>query len=273
MKRNNILTYLLFALTAFFPVLYLGYSLFLKGYMILFESLTLWADVLNVLLIGICTAMLICKDKRLGKIATAMLILSVFLLPIDRYLMARILNKSYIIPGTWETVLYLVAAIVMIVTACFYIKNEGLKILVALAFSIIFVFSGFFPLVSYVFSYQNPRDIADIPAPDGIHHVRVVEYADDDNVNWLYKAVYSYNSAESFSIGSIEFVKDWKFIEHYRNEDGWKVFKDGVWIEQHDTSFDENTDITFNDNGTITLKDKTYTYDGKEVTEPPEPPL
>ena len=240
MKRNNILTYLLFALTAFFPVLYLGYSLFLKGYMILFESLTLWADVLNVLLIGICTAMLICKDKRLGKIATAMLILSVFLLPIDRYLMARILNKSYIIPGTWETVLYLVAAIVMIVTACFYIKNEGLKILVALAFSIIFVFSSFFP------------------APDGIHHVRVVEYADDDNVNWLYKAVYSYNSAESFSIGSIEFVKDWKFIEHYRNEDGWKVFKDGVWIEQHDTSFDENTDITFNDNATITIKGRTY---------------
>ena len=273
MKRNNILTYLLFALTAFFPVLYLGYSLFLKGYTILFKSLTLWADVLNVLLIGICTAMLIFKDKRIGKVATAMLILSVFLLPIDRYLMARILNKSYIIPGKWETALYLVAAIVMIVTACFYIKNEGLKILVALAFSIIFVFSGFFPLVSYVFSYQNPRKIADIPAPDGIHHVRVVEYADDDNVNWLYKAVYSYNSAESFSIGSIEFMKDWKFIEHYRNEDGWKVLKDGVWIEQHDTSFDENTDITFNDNSTITIKDKTYTYDGKEVTEPPEPPL
>lgn len=258
MKRNNILTYILFALTAFFPVLYLGYSLFLKGYTILFKSLTLWADVLNVLLIGICTAMLIFKDKRIGKVATAMLILSVFLLPIDRYLMARILNESYIIPGTWETVLYLVAAIVMIVTACFYIKNEGLKILVALAFSIIFVFSGFFPLVSYVFSYQNPRDIADIPAPNGIHHVRVIEYADDDNVNWLYKAVYSYNSAESFSIGSIEFMKDWKFIEHYRNEDGWKVLKDGVWIEQHDTSFDENTDITFNDNSTITIKGRTY---------------
>ena len=101
----------------------------------------------------------------------------------------------------------------------------------------------------------------------------MVEYADDDDVNWLYKAVYSYNSAESFSIGSIEFVKDWKFIEHYRNEDGRKVLKDGVWIEQHDTSLDENTDIMFNDNGTITVKDKTYTYNGERVTEPSEPPL
>lgn len=258
MKRNNILTNLLFALTAFFPVLYLGYSLFLKGYTILFESLTLWADVLNVLLIGICTAMLIFKDKRLGKVATAMLILSVFLLPIDRYLMARVLNEAYIIVGIWEIASYLVSAIVMIITVCFYIKNEGLRILVVLAFGIIFAFSGFHNFMVFMFSYGKPSNIADIPAPDGIHHVRVVEYADDDNVNWLYKAVYSYNSAESFSIGSIEFVKDWKFIEHYRNEDGWKVLKDGVWIEQHDTSFDENTDFTFNDNSTITIKGRTY---------------
>ena len=120
----------------------------------------------------------------------------------------------------------------------------------ALAFSIIFVFSGFFPLVSYVFSYQNPRKIADIPAPDGIHHVRVIEYADDDNVNWLYKAVYSYNSAESFSISSIEFVKSWKFIEDYPEEKDLHNWETG--------SLDENTDITFNDNGTITIKGRTY---------------
>lgn len=253
MKRNNILTYLLFALTAFFPVLYLGYSLFLKGYTILFKSLTLWADVLNVLLIGICTAMLIFKDKRSGKVATAMLILSVFLLPIDRYLMARILNKSYIIPGTWETVLYLVAAIVMIVTACFYIKNEGLKILVALAFSIIFAFSGFHNFMVFMFSYGKPSNIADIPAPDGIHHVRVIEYAHYkhyENDSWLYKAVYSYNSAESFSIGPIEFVKDWKFIEDYPEEKDLHNWETG--------SLDENTDITFNDNSTITIKGRTY---------------
>lgn len=245
MKRNNILTYILFALTAVFPVLYAGYSLFLKGYTILFESLTVWADVLNVLLIGICVAMLLFKDKRIGKVATAMLILSVFLLPIDRYLMICVLMKSCIAVGILDIVIYHASAIIMIITACFYVKNKGLKILVVLVFSIIFAVSGFNNFIINLFGYQNPR-VTEISAPDGIHHVRVIEFTDYG----LYKVVYSYNSAESFSIGPIKFAKDWKFIEDYPEE------KD---LHNWDTgSLDENTDITFNDNATITIKGRTY---------------
>ena len=250
MKRNNILAYILFALTVIFPVLYAGYLLFLKGYTILFDSLTVWADVLNVILIGICAAMLLFKDKRIGKIAAAMLIQSVFLLPINRYLMARVLNHSYIVVGTWDMIVYLAAAIVMIVTVCIYVKPEGLKIYAALFFCIIFAGSGSYTFMHYVFSYQNPREIAEIPAPDGIHHVRVIEFADDDNASWLYKGVFSYNSAESFSVGPIEFVKDWKSIAKYPEE--------GNPHDGNTTSLDENTEIIFNDNATITIKGRTY---------------
>ena len=69
---------------------------------------------------------------------------------------------------------------------------------------------------------------------------------------------FSEDSTHSFSVGAFEFIKDWHEV------------KDFYW---ENPPFDENTDITFKDNGTITLKDKTYTYDGKEVTEPPEPAL
>ena len=119
MKRNNILSYILFALTAFFPVLYVGYSLFLNDYTILFDKLTLWADVLNVALIGISAAMLSFKEKQISRIAKVMLILSAVLLPVGRFLMARVLYPSYVIPGNLDTVIYIVTFIVLAITVYF----------------------------------------------------------------------------------------------------------------------------------------------------------
>lgn len=265
MKRNNILSYILFALTAFFPVLYVGYSLFLKDYTILFEKLTLWADVLNVALIGISAAMLSFKEKQISRIAKVMLILSAVLLPVGRFLMARVLYPSYVIPGNLDTVIYIVTFIVLAITVYFYIQTEGSKIIIVLIISVIFAVGGSLSLLHYVFSYQKPRTIADIPSPDGVHHIRVIEYADDDNADWLYKAVFSYNSAESFSIGQVEFVKGWSYIEDYPEANNPK--------NRNSASLDERSDITFHNYGTITIKDKTYTYDGEPVTEPSEPPL
>lgn len=264
-KRNNILSCLLFILTALFPLLYLGRLLFLRDYTVLFERLTLWADILNVLLIGICTALLICKDKQIGRTPKVMLILSAVLLPVGRFLMARVLESSYLIPGTWSTVIYLVTFIVLVMTICFFIKNKESKVIAILLIVIIFTVGGSLDVISYVFSFQNPRTIAEIPSPDGVHHIRVIEYADDDNENWLYKAVFSYNSAESFSIGSIEFMKDRAYIEDYPEAENPHF--------RHRASLDENTDITFHDNGTITIKDITYTYSGEKVIAPDESPL
>ena len=252
-KRNNILAYILFALSVPFSIMYAAYLIFLKDYTILFESLPIRADILNVIILGICTAMMIFKDKRIGKVALVLLSISVILLPVNRYLMACVLRSSYTLVGIWDTVIYLAAAVVMIITACFYTKNEGSKILAALLFSIIFVFSGCLTVGSYLFSYGKNRDIAEFPAPDGVHSVRVIEYADDDNDSWLYKAVFAYNSEESFSVGPVEFVKDFLIINHFR---------------ENSVPFDENTQITFPDNKTVKIQDEIYTYDGKRVIEP-----
>lgn len=266
-KRNNLLSYLLFGMTAVFLILYIGYRLFLSDYSVLFDRWFICADVWNGVMIGVCIALLIFRDKRMGTAAKVLLISALLLLPTDRFLMVRMIDASYVVPGTWDTIVYLAAAIVLAVTVCFYIKTAAPKILAVLLFGIVFVIGGFFDLGSYLFSYEKIRDVADIPSPDGIHHVRVLEYADDDNRDWRLKAVFAYNSAESFSIGSIEFQKDWAYISQYNEEDNPHLaFYD-------DTPLDVNTQITFDDDGTVTIQEKTYTYDGEPVSEPPEPPL
>lgn len=255
MKRNNILSYILFALTALFPTMYVLRRLFLPRYTVLFDGRMICADVLNIIMIGICTAMLIFKDKRVGSVVKVLLIVALMLLPVGRFLL---FTKTEVYPGNVDTLIYLAAIGVLIVTVWKYVKAPYLMILEIIAFCILMGLTLVFSMFSLMFSYGKIGDLAEIPSSDGIHHVRVVEYADDDNRDWHHKIVYSYDSTHSFSVGVLEFMKDWREVEDFYEQS---------------PPFDENTDITFNDNGTITLKDKTYTYDGKRVTEPSEPPL
>lgn len=255
MKRNSILSYLLFGMTALFPLLYLVRRVFLPDYTVLFDGWMICADALHIILLGMCITMLVFKNKTVGRGAKVLLILSMMLLPVGRFLLAIITEK---LPTTWESMLYLVCVVVLVITVWFYVKSPYLMIIEFLVFSLVMGFSLFFSGANYIFAFEKLGDLADIPSPDGIHHVRVVEYADDNNADWHHKIVYSYDSTQSFSVGAFEFMMDWHEVKDF-------------YIEN--PPFDENTDITFKDNGTITLKDKTYTYDGKEVTEPPEPPL
>lgn len=251
MKRNNILSYLLFGMTAVFPVVYLVVRLFLPDYTVLFNGLIICADVRNVIMIGICIAMLLFKDKTVGRAAKVLLIASLMLLPVSRLLMIWNTDVSV---GTWDSVIYLFMIVILIVTVWKYIRVIPLMAAGIVVFSVVMGMSLFYSSVSLLFSYGKIGDIADIPSPDGIHHVRVVEYADDDVKDYHIKNVYVYNSEESFSIGPIEFLKDRKRIG-----------------EEHE--IDVDSQITFQDNGTFTVKDRTYTYGGKYVPEPSEPPL
>lgn len=255
MKRNNILSYILFALTALFPTMYVLRRLFLPRYTVLFDGRMICADVLHIILLGMCITMLVFKDKNVGRVAKVLLILSMMLLPVGRFLLAKITEK---LPATWESLLYLICVVVLVITVWFYVKSPYLMIIEFLVFSLVMGCSLFFSGANYIFAFEKLGDLADIPSPDEIHHLRVIEYADDDNRDWHHKIVYSYDSTHSFSVGVLEFIKDWREVEDFYEQS---------------PPFDENTDITFNDNGTITLKDKTYTYDGKRVTEPSEPPL
>lgn len=255
MKRNNILSYILFALTALFPTMYVLRRLFLPRYTVLFDGWMLCADVLHIILLGTCITMLVFKDKTVGRGAKVLLILSMMLLPVGRFLLAKITEK---LPATWESLPYLICVVVLVITVWFYVKSPYLMIIEFLLFSLVMGCSLFFSGANYIFAFEKLGDLADIPSPDEIHHLRVIEYADDDNRDWHHKIVYSYDSTHSFSVGVLEFMKDWREVEDFYEQS---------------PPFDENTDITFNDNGTITLKNKTYTYDGKRVTEPSEPPL
>ena len=255
MKRNNILSYILFALTALFPTMYVLRRLFLPRYTVLFDGWMLCADVLHIILLGMCITMLVFKDKTVGRGAKVLLILSMMLLPVGRFLLAKITEK---LPATWESLLYLICVVVLVITVWFYVKSSYLMIIEFLVFSLVMGCSLFFSGANYIFAFEKLGDLADIPSPDEIHHLRVIEYADDDNRDWHHKIVYSYDSTHSFSVGVLEFMKDWREVEDFYEQS---------------PPFDDNTDITFNDNGTITLKDKTYTYDGKRVTEPSESPL
>lgn len=253
MKRNNILSYLLFALTALFPLFYLIRRVFLPGYIVLFDGWTICADVLHIILIVICSAMLIFRDKTVGRLAKVLLILSMMLLPVGRLLLAVSIEIKV---TTWDSLLYLACVVVLVITVWIYVKATYLMIIETILFAVVMGISLLYCSFALMFSYEKIGDLADIPSPDGIHHIRVVEYGDDDNVDWRHKIVYSYDSTRSFSIGAFEFVKDWRRIEDF-----------------YLSEFDEKTQITFEDNGKIILKDKTYTYDGEKVTEPPEPPL
>lgn len=255
MKRNNILSYILFALTALFPTMYVLRRLFLPRYTVLFDGWMLCADVLHIILLGMCITMLVFKDKNVGRVAKVLLILSMMLLPVGRFLLAKITEK---LPATWESLLYLICVVVLVITVWFYVKSPYLMIIEFLVFSLVMGCSLFFSGANYIFAFEKLGDLADIPSPDEIHHLRVIEYADDDNRDWHHKIVYSYDSTHSFSVGVLEFIKDWREVEDFYEQS---------------PPFDENTDIMFNDNGTITVKDKTYTYNGERVTEPPEPPL
>lgn len=255
LKPNNILSYIIFALTVLFPLLYLVRRVFLPDYTVLFDGWMLCADALHIILLGVCIVMLVFKDKTVGRGAKVLLILSMMLLPVGRFLLAIITEK---LPTTWESLLYLVCVVVLVITVWFYVKSPYLMIIEFLVFSLVMGFSLFFSGANYIFAFEKLGDLADIPSPDGIHHVRVVEYADDNNADWHHKIVYSYDSTQSFSVGVLEFIKDWREVEDFYEQS---------------PPFDENTDIMFNDNGTITVKDKTYTYNGERVTEPPEPPL
>ena len=255
MKRNNILSYILFALTALFPTMYVLRRLFLPRYTVLFDGRMICADVLHIILLGMCITMLVFKDKTVGRGAKVLLILSMMLLPVGRLLLAKITEK---LPATWESLLYLICVVVLVITVWFYVKSSYLMIIEFLVFSLVMGCSLFFSGANYIFAFEKLGDLADIPSPDEIHHLRVIEYADDDNRDWHHKIVYSYDSTHSFSVGVLEFMKDWREVEDFYEQS---------------PPFDDNTDITFNDNGTITLKDKTYTYDGKRVTEPSESPL
>ena len=259
MKKNHLFTYILFVLAAAFPVLYICCLIFLPGYTVCFESLKICAAVQNIIMLGVCIAMLISKERRIGRPAGILLSISLVLLPVSRYLMTVVLENSHIISHLWDALIYLALIIVMFITVIIYSKAEWPRIAAIVLFGILFVYSGFYGAVSWAFSYEKIRDVADIASPDGIHSVRVIEYADDDNRSWLYKAVYSYNSMESFSIGSVEFLKDWSYLNDYA--------EDSVY------ALDENTQISWTDNGEIMIQDKTYSFDGEQVTEPPETPL
>lgn len=250
--RNNILSAVLFALTALFPTLYVLRRLFLPGYTVIFDGRMICADVLNIIMISICTAMLIFKDKRVGSVAKVLLIVALILLPVGRFLL---FTKTEVYPGNVDTLIYLAAIGVLIVTVWKYVNAPYLMILEIIAFCILMGFTLVFSMFSLMFSYGYIGNLADIPSPDGVHHVRVVEYADDDVKDYRHKAVYVYNAADSFSVGPMEFMKDWHFIESTSEK------------------LDVNKDIVFKDNETITVKRNTYTYDGEKVTEPPEPPL
>ena len=245
MKRNNILSYILFILSALFPVLFGIHHLFLSGYIVLFDGLIICADIRNIVMIGICAAMLIFRDKRVGRVAKALLVLSVMLLPVSRLLMIWF-TEAY--PGTWDSVIYLFVVVIMIVTVWMYIKVNWLMTVEVIIFSVLMGICVLYSTFALLFSYGKIGDVADISSTDGIHHVRVVEYEDDDVKDRHIKAVYAYNSAESFSIGPIEFMKDWHLIDECDD-------------------IDTDSQIAFQDNGTVTVQDRTFTYDGARVTD------
>ncbi|MBQ9679791.1 MAG: hypothetical protein IJV48_03795 [Ruminococcus sp.] len=255
MKRNNLLFYVLFGMTAVFPIFYSCRRIFLHGYTVLFDGWIICADVRNIIMIGICTAMLIFKDKRAGRMAKILLIFSLMLLPVSRLLMIICFAEGYIgTISTLDSVIYLSVIVILIVTAWIYIKANWLMTIEIIIFCVLLGISVFYSIFPLMFAYEKVSDVVDIPSPDGIHHVRVIEYADDDVKDWHIKVVFTYNSAESFSIGSMEFMKDYCLIDQ-------------------DHEIDIDSQITFQDNETITVKNKTYTYDGEYVAESPEPPL
>lgn len=252
MRRNNILSYILFSLTALFPTLYVLRRLFLPGYTVIFDGRMICADIMNIIMIGICTTMLIFKEKCVGSVAKVLLIVALMLLPVGRFLL---FTKTEVYPGNVDTLIYLAAIGVLIVTVWKYVKAPYLMKLEIIAFCILMGLTLVFSMFSLMFSYGKIGDLADIPSSDEIHHVRVVEYADDDVKDYRHKAVYVYNAADSFSVGPMEFMKDWHFIY---------ITSEAIEVE---------SDISFKDDGTVTVKKNTYTYGGKKVTEPSEPPL
>lgn len=251
MRRNNILSYILFSLTALYPMLFAIRLLFLSGYTVLFDSLIICADARNIIMIGICIAMLIFKDKRVGRLAKVLLILSLMLLPVSRLLMIWFTEVTV---GMWDSVIYLLLIAVMIVTVWKYVKANWLMTAEIILFCALMGISLFYSAVALLFAYGKMGEVADIPSPDGIHHIRVVGYEDDDVKSFHIKALYAYNNAESFSIGSVEFMKDRHLI-----------------YESHESDLDSQ--ISFRVNGTVTVLDRTYTFEGKHVPEPSEPPL
>lgn len=249
-KRNNILAYILFALSVPFPIMYIAYLIFLKDYTILFESLPIWADVLNVIMLGICTALLIFKDKSAGKPAKIMLGLSLIILPVSRSIMIEIMIHTYML-DTFTSILFLALIIEMIFTAFVYIKAVWARVFLCILLAVTMSYSAISSFPIHLFIYEKKSDICEITAPDNIHSIRVIEY-ESQNRTTLMKVVYAYNSVESFSVGPVEFVKDWYIIDDYKEET---------------RPLDENTQITFPDNETVKLQDEIYTYDGKRVAD------
>lgn len=253
MKRNNILACLLFVLTALFPLFYLVRRVFLPDYTVLFDGWRIAAAGLHIILLGVCITMLFFKDKSVGRLAKVLLILSMMLLPVGRLLVAVSTEMKV---TTSESLLYLAGVAGLVATAWVYVKATHLMITMITVFALVMGFSLSYSSFNFIFAFEKLGDLADIPAPDGIHHIRVIEYADDDNIDLHHKIVYSYDGTQSFSVGAVEFLKDFCTISDF-----------------YESEFDENTDISFEDRVTVTLIDKTYTYAGEQVTEPPLPPL
>lgn len=266
MKRNNILAYLLFALTAVLPVLYVCYKVFLPGYTVLFEGFLICADVLNVIMLGVCIAMLLFKDKSIGKAAMILLESAVVILPVSRNIMTALMYNTFTVTDDFAVILYLALVVVMVITGFIYTKAIWMRAVMITLFTVTISCNLLYGSLSAMFGYQKTRDVADLPSPDGIHSARVIEYGDDDNRSWLYKAVFTYNSAQSFSIGPAELMKDWNFIDDYPEENN-------LHLKEEESPLDEDTQITWPADGEIRIQDRTYTYDGEKVTQPPEPPM
>jgi len=257
---------MLFALTAFFPLLYVGYKIFLPGYTVLFEGFLICADVQNVIMLGICIAMLIFRNKSAGRVAKILLGSSVVILPVSRSIMTAVMHYTYTVTDNLATILYLASIVLMMITVFFYIKSVFIRVCVCILFALIMSCASFFNIVSLVFSSEKNRDIGEIPSPDGVYCARVIEYSDDDNRSWLSLAVFVYNRAQSFSIGPVEFMKEWEFINDYPENNN-------PHLREGEQPLDFITQIEWTDNGEIRIQNKTYSYDGEQVTEPPEPPL
>lgn len=257
MKKKAVLLWSLYALTAFFPVVYACCKIFADGYTPILHSADIFAAVFGALIAGICIALLCIKDKSVNRGGKILLILSAILLPLSRFVLIMMMDEESNFILTWRWFVYIGLEALLIVTMCFYIKNDAVTVLSLIAFALVFSATSVYLLFYGMFGYTEVRQTDKIASPYGGYSAVVKEFTNSDD-GCRYKKVSVYNSEESFFIGSLEFRKSEHRIERYQeNTDALDIDSDIVWLEY---------DI-------IRIKDKSYYSTGEEVTEPPEPPL